>query len=130
MSTFEKVRDIINIVVAIILGVSSIAVAIFANGIASSANKAAELQALIAKNAEAPTIELFHSVGGTQNEASIRISILDGKYSNFDSSTVSFLSFTFSGPDENGDWGVSSRIDIPIDYYTSGGGPQTMCGNI
>lgn len=96
MRRYQQIRDILkDIIIPVILGVCSILVAVAANKIAKSANETAELQALIAKNAEAPTIELVHLSGSSQSEASISISILDGKYSNFESDTVSFLSFAF-----------------------------------
>lgn len=119
-----------DVLVPVIMGVCSVIVAVSANRIAKSANDTAELQALIAKNAEAPTIEIVNGLGGDELEASISISILDGKYSNFDSDPVSFLSFTFSGEDTNGHWSTLSRVDIPISYFSFGHGSQTLYGEI
>lgn len=131
MSRYEQITGILkDIVIPVILGICSIAVAVAANDIAKSSNETARLQALIAKNAEAPTIELYHTLGDIQHEASISISILDGKYSNFAYDTVSFLSFAFLHHDENDYWAALDSVDIPIQYYAAGRGQQAMYGKI
>lgn len=118
-----------DVVVPIIMGVCSIIVAISANQIARSSNETAQLQALIAKNAEAPTIEVNFIPGGYKSEDCIKISILDGKYSNFEYKTVSFLSFHFTKVNENGKWEYYS-VDIPMNYYLSGFGSSALYGEI
>lgn len=120
---WEFIKDI---VVPIILGVCSIIVAISANQIAKSSSETAKLQALIAKNAEAPTIEVVYT--GNEDD-SIKISILDGKYSDFYSETVSFLSFTFEVDNGDGGWALY-RVDLPMDYYRFGRGSQALYGEV
>lgn len=123
---WEFIKDI---VVPVIIGFCSLVVAISANRIAKSSSETARLQALIAKNAEAPTIEVIYLPGGYENDDIIKISILDGKYSNFESETVSFLSIIFVEDNGGGEW-VYYRVDLPIDHYLFGRGSQVLYGEI
>lgn len=98
-----------------------VAVCLCAAYIAVQANRIADLQAMIAKNSERPTIEVtehsFLDNFESEMEDSIDITILDGKYSNYQSEIITFLICEYDDIDENSQYVPFKTFDIPISSY-------------
>lgn len=103
-----------DIVVPIAVGVSAIVVAV-------QANRISNLQAVIAKNAERPTIEVteysFLDNFESEMEDSIDITILDGKYNNYQSEIITFLTCKYDDINENSQYAPFKTFDIPVSSY-------------
>lgn len=118
----QQRRDIVNIIIAAFVGLCSLLVGVCSVLVARYGNKTAELQAMIAKNAEAPIFEIIYTppYENDSKEPSIEVSILEGKYSNFDSEIRTFLSFNFTET-SSGYWTSLNKVDLPaLSYYTGG----------
>lgn len=98
-----------------------IAVCACAAYIAIQANRIANLQAMIAKNAERPTIEVtehsFLDNFESEMEDSIDITILDGKYNNYQSEIITFLTCEYDDINENSQYAPFKTFDIPVSSY-------------
>ena len=105
----EIIRDFIF---PLIMGISSIVVAI-------NANRLSEMQALIAKNAEAPTIHIQEQL--YDSKSVIEIFLLNGKFKNFKSEIITFLKCD-SCDSVDMVWTVLDTYELPIvDYYDTKG---------
>lgn len=112
-----------------------IAVCACAAYIAVQANRIANLQAMIAKNAERPTIEVtehsFLDNFESEMEDSIEITILDGKYSNYQSEIITFLTCKYDDFDKNSQYVPFKTFEIPISsYYDTHFKSQSVYGKV
>lgn len=105
------VRDIL---IPLLVGASALFTAV-------KANQISELQALIAKNTEKPTFEVvghsFQDHFGSEMEISIDVSVLDGKYDNYQSQIITFLVCRYDNFDEDLQWLPFETIEIPVTGY-------------
>lgn len=112
-----------------------IAVCTCAAFIAVQANRIYNLQAMIAKNSESPTIEVTeHSFPDTLErgmEDSVDIAILDGKYNNYESDIITFLICEYNDVDENSQLIPNKTFEIPlVNYYDMRSQSQATYGKV
>ena len=112
-----------------------IAVCACAAYIAVQANRIANLQAMIAKNAERPTIEVtehsFLDNFESEMEDSIEITILDGKYSNYQSEIITFLICEYDNFDENSQHVPFKSVGVPVlNYFDTHVRSQSLYGKV
>lgn len=103
-----------DILIPLLVGASALFTAI-------KANQISELQALIAKNTEKPTFEVvghsFQDHIDSEMEISIDVSVLGGKYDNYQSEIITFLVCRYDDFDENSQWLPFETIEIPVTSY-------------
>lgn len=110
-----------DFLIPLVVGISSVMVAV-------NANKIYETQALIAKSAEAPTIDIQEKCYESKHE--IEIYFLDGKFENPQIEIVTFLKCDTGTALDTG-WTVLEEFEFPIvNYYTSYDSPDNKYGLI
>lgn len=125
----SKIRDFLK---DFVVPLFTCACAAFA---AYQANQISQLQAAIAKNSERPTIEVteysFIDNFESEMEDSIDITILDGKYDNYDSEIITFLICKFDDIDENSQFVPFKTFEIPVSsYYDTHIKSQSIYGKV